>query len=87
MNPLKHVAIIMDGNGRWGLKNKNSRNAGHKAGLITVEKAYKVRNFILFLIVSFMIFSTVFKPALCPAFLEFLFLKPHLPLPSMIMAT
>ena len=38
MNPLNHVAIIMDGNGRWGLKNKNSRNAGHKAGLITVEK-------------------------------------------------
>ena len=38
MNPLKHVAIIMDGNGRWGLKNKNSRNAGHKQGLVTVEK-------------------------------------------------
>ncbi len=38
MNPLKHVAIIMDGNGRWGLKKKNSRNAGHKAGLKTVEK-------------------------------------------------
>ena len=38
MNPLNHVAIIMDGNGRWGLKYKNSRNAGHKAGLITVEK-------------------------------------------------
>ena len=38
MNPLNHVAIIMDGNGRWGLKNKNSRNAGHKAGLISVEK-------------------------------------------------
>jgi len=38
MNPLNHVAIIMDGNGRWGLKNKNSRNAGHKAGLNTVEK-------------------------------------------------
>jgi|TARA_B100000401_G_scaffold64593_1_gene38417 undecaprenyl diphosphate synthase len=38
MNPLKHVAIIMDGNGRWGLKYKNSRNAGHKAGLNTVEK-------------------------------------------------
>ena len=37
MNPLNHVAIIMDGNGRWGLKNKNSRNAGHKAGLKTVE--------------------------------------------------
>ncbi len=38
MNPLNHVAIIMDGNGRWGLKNKNSRNAGHKAGLKSVEK-------------------------------------------------
>ena len=37
MNPLNHVAIIMDGNGRWGLKHKNSRNAGHKAGLTTVE--------------------------------------------------
>ena len=41
MNPLKHVAIIMDGNGRWGLKNKNSRNAGHKVGLNTVEKIIK----------------------------------------------
>ena len=38
MNPINHVAIIMDGNGRWGLKHKNSRNAGHKAGLRTVEK-------------------------------------------------
>ena len=41
MNPLKHVAIIMDGNGRWGLKYKNSRNAGHKSGLKTVEKIIK----------------------------------------------
>ena len=41
MNPLKHVAIIMDGNGRWGLKHKNSRNAGHKEGLNTVEKIIK----------------------------------------------
>jgi len=41
MNPLKHVAIIMDGNGRWGLKYKSSRNAGHKAGLNTVEKIIK----------------------------------------------
>ena len=38
MNPLNHVAIIMDGHGRWGLRYKNSRNAGHKAGLNTVEK-------------------------------------------------
>jgi undecaprenyl diphosphate synthase len=42
MNPLNHVAIIMDGNGRWGLRYKNSRNAGHKAGLSTVEKIIKV---------------------------------------------
>ena len=41
MNPLKHVAIIMDGNGRWGLKNKNSRNAGHRAGLNTIENILK----------------------------------------------
>ena len=51
MNPLKHVAIIMDGNGRWGLKYKNSRNAGHKAGLKTVEKIIEetIRNKINFL--------------------------------------
>ncbi len=41
MNPLKHVAIIMDGNGRWGIKFKKSRNEGHKAGLKTVEKIIK----------------------------------------------
>jgi len=41
MNPINHVAIIMDGNGRWGLKHKNSRNAGHRAGLNTVEKIIK----------------------------------------------
>ena len=41
MNPLNHVAIIMDGNGRWGLKNKKSRNAGHKEGLKTIEKILK----------------------------------------------
>ena len=41
MNPLNHIAIIMDGNGRWGLKNKKSRNQGHKAGLNTVEKIIK----------------------------------------------
>ena len=41
MNPLNHVAIIMDGNGRWGLKYKSSRNEGHRAGLDTVEKIIK----------------------------------------------
>ena len=51
MNPLNHVAIIMDGNGRWGVKHKNSRNAGHKAGLKTVEKIIKatIKNKIKFL--------------------------------------
>ena len=41
MNPVNHVAIIMDGNGRWGLKQKKSRNAGHKAGLKSVERIIK----------------------------------------------
>ena len=41
MNKPKHVAIIMDGNGRWGLKKKNSRNFGHKQGLQTVEAILK----------------------------------------------
>ena len=51
MNPLNHVAIIMDGNGRWGVKYKNSRNAGHKAGLDTAEKIIKetIKNKIKFL--------------------------------------
>ena len=58
MNPLNHVAIIMDGNGRWGLKHKKSRNAGHKAGLKTVEKIIKetIRNKISFL--TLYVFST-----------------------------
>ncbi len=41
MNPVKHMAIIMDGNGRWGLRYKNSRNLGHKEGLKTVEMVMK----------------------------------------------
>ena len=51
MNPLKHVAIIMDGNGRWGLKKKKNRNLGHKEGLKTVEKIIQesVKNKIKFL--------------------------------------
>ncbi len=51
MNPIKHVAIIMDGNGRWGLKNKKSRNLGHEAGLRTVEKiiAETIKNKIKYL--------------------------------------
>ena len=41
MNPIKHVAIIMDGNGRWGINKKKSRNYGHKEGLKAVEKIIK----------------------------------------------
>ncbi len=51
MNPVKHVAIIMDGNGRWGIKHKKSRNLGHKEGLKAVEKVIKasVKNKIKYL--------------------------------------
>ena len=42
MNLIKHVAIIMDGNGRWGLKKKKSRNLGHRAGLLTAENIIKL---------------------------------------------
>ena len=41
MNKLNHVAIIMDGNGRWGLKKRRSRNYGHLQGLKAVEKVIK----------------------------------------------
>jgi len=37
MNPLNHVAIIMDGNGRWGLERNKSRNFGHKEGLNSIK--------------------------------------------------
>ena len=41
MNPVKHVAIIMDGNGRWGIKKKKSRNFGHEQGLKNIENIIK----------------------------------------------
>ena len=41
MNKLNHVAIIMDGNGRWGLKKKKTRNYGHSQGIKTVEAVIK----------------------------------------------
>ena len=42
MNKLNHVAVIMDGNGRWGLKEKKSRNYGHLQGIKTVETIIKI---------------------------------------------
>ena len=58
MNALNHIAFIMDGNGRWGLKKKNSRNYGHLEGVRTVQKI--VESSILFKIpiISFYVFST-----------------------------
>ena len=41
MKPIKHIAIIMDGNGRWGIQNKDNRNLGHKQGLVALEKIVK----------------------------------------------
>ena len=51
MNPLRHVAIIMDGNGRWGLKKRNSRNYGHQQGLKAIEKIvdYSIKRKIFYL--------------------------------------
>ena len=58
MNPLNHVAIIMDGNGRWGLKNKKSRNLGHKQGLKVIENVIDVsiKNKLKF--ITLFVFST-----------------------------
>ena len=41
MIPPKHVAIIMDGNGRWGIKKKKSRNYGHSKGIEVVQEIIK----------------------------------------------
>ena len=37
MNDLNHIAIIMDGNGRWGIKNYKSRLIGHKFGVQNIK--------------------------------------------------
>ena len=36
-----HIAIIMDGNGRWGLKKYKDRNKGHYFGLQNINKIIK----------------------------------------------
>ena len=58
MNELKHIAFIMDGNGRWGLKKKNSRNYGHLAGVKTVQKIVETSILFKIPIISFYVFST-----------------------------
>jgi undecaprenyl diphosphate synthase len=58
MNTLNHVAFIMDGNGRWGLKKKRSRNYGHLAGVNTVQKIVESSIVFKVPIISFYVFST-----------------------------
>ncbi|MEH6496280.1 MAG: isoprenyl transferase [Pseudomonas marincola] len=41
LNSLKHIAIIMDGNGRWASKRSMSRLKGHEQGAKAVREAIK----------------------------------------------
>jgi len=58
MNRINHIAIIMDGNGRWGRKKKKSRNFGHINGIRVIEKLVKDSIKIKIPIVTFYTFST-----------------------------
>ena len=58
MNNLNHIAFIMDGNGRWGLKKKRSRNYGHLAGVKTMEKIVEASILLKVPIISFYVFSS-----------------------------
>jgi len=40
-NVPKHVAVVMDGNGRWAKRRALPRSAGHKAGALAAEKFVK----------------------------------------------
>ena len=58
MNALNHVAFIMDGNGRWGKRNKNSRNHGHVKGIETVKNIVKSSIQFKIPVVTFYVFSS-----------------------------
>ena len=58
MNKLNHIAFIMDGNGRWGLKKKKSRNYGHLEGIKTVQKIVEASILFKIPIISLYVFST-----------------------------
>ena len=58
MNKLSHVAFIMDGNGRWGLRKKKGRNFGHKTGVKTVSKIVEGSIKLKIPILTFYVFST-----------------------------
>ena len=58
MNILNHIAFIMDGNGRWGLKKKRNRNFGHLGGVKTVQKIVEASIVLKVPVISFYVFST-----------------------------
>ena len=58
MNRLSHIAFIMDGNGRWGLKNNKGRNFGHLKGVETVKKIVKSSIKYKVPIITFYVFSS-----------------------------
>ena len=58
MNPLNHIAFIMDGNGKWKQKIKRSRNYGHLKGLETVKKVVNASIKLKIPIITFYVFST-----------------------------
>ena len=58
MNRINHIAFIMDGNGRWGLKKKRSRNHGHLAGVKVVQKIVSASIEVNIPIISFYVFSS-----------------------------
>ena len=58
MSKINHIAFIMDGNGRWGLKKKRNRNFGHVAGVKTVQKIVKESIILKIPNISFYVFSS-----------------------------
>lgn len=57
-NIPKHVAIIMDGNGRWAKKRALPRVAGHRAGMKTVKEITKTADEIGVEVLTLYAFST-----------------------------
>ncbi len=58
MNKLNHIAFIMDGNGRWGIKKKKSRNYGHLEGVKIVQKIVEASITFKVPIITFYVFSS-----------------------------
>ncbi len=58
MNKVNHIAIIMDGNGRWGKNRGKSRNFGHQNGIKVIEKIVKASIKINIPIITFYTFSS-----------------------------